>query len=206
MTVLVCEGASEVGLLRGLDQYRCGLDLASMMAAGASLVDAGGVSKIYRRVQAFETLGYRVAVLRDDDVQPDAGDENLFEMLGGSVFKWRAGRTLEDEIFASLSAPAVQKLLERAVDLHGAELVEAHLSSASSGTLSLVQCQTAFADTMRPHIAAAAQFKSGWFKTVSRMEDVARDIIGPNLATADPAYSKILDDLFKHLENHGAGD
>jgi putative ATP-dependent endonuclease of the OLD family len=205
ITVLVCEGASEVGLMRGLDQYRCSVGMSSIMAAGASLVDAAGVSKIYRRVEAFGALGYRVAVLRDDDVQPNAADEDMFEVLGGSVFKWRAGRTLEDELFASLSASAIQKLLAKAVELHDADRVEAHLATASGGTLSLAQCQTAFTDAMRPAIAAAAQFKkAGWFKSVSWMEEVARDIVGPDLATADPAYFKILDDLFKHLENKGA--
>lgn len=207
MIVLVSEGASEVGLMRGLDQYRCSLGMRSMMAAGASLVDAAGVNNIYKRVRAFEALGYRVAVLRDDDVQPDGDGESQFELLGGSVFKWRGGRTLEDELFASLSAPAIQKLLAKAVELHGADLVEAHLSTASGGTLSLAQCQTAFADVMRPQIATAAQFKkAGWFKSVSWMEEIARDIVGPDLATVDQTYFQILDNIFKHLENKGAGD
>jgi putative ATP-dependent endonuclease of OLD family len=206
-TILVCEGASEVGLIRGLDQYRCNVGMLSMMAAGASLVDAAGVSKIYKRVIAFEALGYRAAVLRDDDVQPDANDESLFEIMGGTVFKWRSGRTLEDELFASLSAAAIQKLLLKAVEYQGADLVEEHLSSASGGTLSLTQCQGAFADSMRSAIAKAAQFKkAGWFKSVSWMEEIAREIVGPDLESADPDYFKILVDLFRYLENPGAGN
>lgn len=203
-TVLVCEGASEVGLIRGLDQYRCDLGMRAMTAAGVSLVDAAGVSKIYKRVSAFEELGYRVAVLRDDDVQPDANDESMFEILGGEVFKWRAGRTLEDELFASLSAAAIQKLLLKAIDFQGQDLVEAHLITASGNTLTLAQCQGGFVDAMRPYIAKAAQTKkTGWYKSVTWMEEVAREVVGPDLAAADPAYFKIVDDIFKHLEKSG---
>lgn len=206
-TILVCEGASEVGLVRGLDQYRCSVGMLSMTANGAALVDAAGVSKIYKRVNAFEALRYRVAVLRDDDVQPDAGDESLFEVLGGKIFKWRAGRTLEDELFASLSAAAIQKLLLKAIEYQGADLVEAHLSSASGGTLSIAQCQAGFVDAMRPIMAQAAQSKkAGWFKSISWMEEIAREIVGPDLQNADQTYFKILDDLFRHLENSGAGN
>jgi len=201
-TILVSEGASEVGLMRGLDQYRCSQGRASMMAAGACLVDAGGVDNIYKRVNAFEALGYRVAVLRDDDAQPDTDAEEFFEMLGGTVFKWRPGRTLEDELFACLSADAIQKLLLKAIEYHGAERVEAHLSSASGNTLTLKLCQTRFTDAMRPVIAKAAQTKkNGWFKSVSWMEEIAREIVGPDLPTPDAAFVKILDDLFRHLEN-----
>lgn len=206
-TILVCEGASEIGLIRGLDQYRCSLGMQSITAAGASLVDAAGVSKIYKRVMAFDKLGYRVIVLRDDDVQPDAAEEGAFELLGGTVFKWRAGRTLEDELFGCLSASAIQKLIIKAMEYHGADLIEAQLSSASSNSLSLAQCQAGFVDAMRPVIAKAAQSKkAGWFKSVSWMEEVAREIVGPDLKNADQSYFKILNDLFRHLENPSAGN
>jgi len=203
-TILVCEGASEVGLIRGLDQYRCAQGSRAITAAGISLVDASGVSKIYKRVSAFDALGYRVAVLRDDDVQPEANDETNFEKLGGKVFKWRAGRTLEDELFACLTPTAIQKLLLKAIEFQGQELVEDHIKSASANALTLAKCQIEFTDAMRPTIAKAAQTKkAGWYKSVTWMEEVAKEIVGPDLATADKAYAKIVNDLFKHLEKSG---
>ena len=39
--VIVCEGASEVGLLRGVDQYRVKQGHSSLAAHGVALVDAG---------------------------------------------------------------------------------------------------------------------------------------------------------------------
>ena len=78
-SVIVCEGASEVGLLRGIDIYLARIERGRSLAArGVALVDAGGVSKIYPRAAAFVSLGYRVAVLRDDDAQPPAASEAGF--------------------------------------------------------------------------------------------------------------------------------
>ncbi|RYG30210.1 MAG: ATP-dependent endonuclease, partial [Burkholderiales bacterium] len=65
-SVVICEGASEVGLLRGIDLFRDAQDQVSLTAAGVAWVDAKGVSQIYGRANAFRNLGYRVAVLRDD--------------------------------------------------------------------------------------------------------------------------------------------
>jgi putative ATP-dependent endonuclease of OLD family len=137
-SVIVCEGASEVGLLRGLDLYLTRNDLApSLTARGVALVDAGGVTKLYGRVKAFVTLGYRTLALRDDDAQPLAADEAAFVAGGGKVVAWRPGRALEDELFACLPPEAVTALIERASEIHGEALIEDHIRSASGNTLSL---------------------------------------------------------------------
>ena len=74
----------------------------------------------------FVLLKYRVSVFRDDDKQPDESTENAFVDSGGSLFKWREGRALEDELFLSLTNVAVFKLIERAEELHGTELIDVH--------------------------------------------------------------------------------
>lgn len=54
-----------MGLLRGLDLHstRNGLG-PSLTARGVALVDAGGATKLYRRVNAFTALGYRTMAFR----------------------------------------------------------------------------------------------------------------------------------------------
>lgn len=186
-TVLICEGASEVGLLRGLDQFYVANNFLSMAAEGVALVDAGGCDNIYRRANAFAALEYDVAVLRDDDKQPLAATEQTFTAGGRPVFCWRPGRALEDELFASLSDLAVGRLLERAVALHGEEKVNANIGSASNGQLNLDGCRGSVDAASRTALALAAR-RSGWFKSVTWMEEVGRDIVGPDLANADAVF------------------
>lgn len=198
--VLVCEGASEIGLIRGLDLYSEGVGNQSLHAAGVSLVDAKGVSRIYGRARPFSLLGYRVAALRDDDVQPLPGDEAAFIGAGGSSFRWQHGRALEDELFASLNDVAVLALLAKAVDWLGDATVNAQLLNASGNTLGLAQCQAAVTPQSRLVMATASKSKQNdWFKSVSRYEEIGRDIVGPNLQMADAQFRSVIEAIWKWM-------
>jgi putative ATP-dependent endonuclease of OLD family len=189
LSVIVCEGASEVGLLRGMDLHRAGQREPSITAAGIAWVDAKGITQVYGRAAAFQALGYRVAVLRDDDAQPDAAEEAAFLANGGALFKWRDGCALEDELFRCLSDAAVTNLLGRAVELLDADLVDDHIRSASDGQHTYEACVFGLTPETRQTLGRAARSKKGsWFKSVSKMEEAARDIVFPNLATADAPF------------------
>ena len=210
-SVLMCEGASEVGLMRGLDQYLVAQGQPSISARGIALVDCGGGSadKPFERAQAFHKLGYRVAVLRDDDKKPTAGVEKSFVDAGGRAFSWRQDRALEDELFASLSDVAVSKMLDYAIELHGDAHIDDHINSATAGKLNLKEVQrellsgTPSAETRAALGRAARTKKAGWFKSVSWMEEVARSIVGPDLTGegVEEGFATILADVFVWTEN-----
>lgn len=197
-SVLICEGASEIGLLRGIDLYRVSQNEISLTALGMALVDAGGVNKIYGRAEVFVRQGYRTAAFRDDDAQPDIGSETDFKSMGGAIFKWRSQQALEEALFLGLSNAAVIKLLERAVDIHGEELIESHIKSVSKGDLSLADClsRTMTSSTRQLLAEAAKSKKNSWFKTVSWMEEAARDIIGPDLPHSAAEFRGTIDAVF----------
>jgi putative ATP-dependent endonuclease of OLD family len=201
-SILVCEGASEVGLIRGLDQYRTSQGKRSIMACGVAIVDGGG-NNTFRRAIAFRSLGYRVAVLRDSDVQPASGVEAVFtDGAGGQVFAWRAGCALEDELFLSLSDDAVMALLDKAVELKEDGLVDEHIKSASNNAKNLngIRMETltdGMSDERRAVLCQAAKCGKGWFKNVSAMGRIAREVIGPDLPNADGEFRAIIDKLFE---------
>lgn len=200
-TIIVCEGASEVGLVRGLDQYRWSIPMPSLAALGVALVDGGGADQLYKRAPVFQTLGYRTAVLRDDDVRPSPAEERAFTDKGGKLTVWRDGRTLEDELFLSLSDPAVAQLLAFAVDLHGDELVDAHIKGVSSNGLSLTACTARISEATRVALGKASRTKKGgWFKSVTWMEQAARDIVGPDLTNCDQEFAQAIYGLFAWME------
>jgi hypothetical protein len=197
-SVLVCEGASETGLMRGLDLWFSGQGSVSLNALGVAVVDAGGVSKIYGRANVIARLGYRVASLRDDDVQPDASEEQAFQFYGGAIFKWASGQALEHAIFHGVSDAAVHRLLERAIEIHGEELIADHISAASQGLITLAQCQGPVGLGTRQTLADASKWKkNAWFKTVTWMEEAARDIIGPDLPNATPAFQGVIGAIYQ---------
>jgi putative ATP-dependent endonuclease of the OLD family len=50
---------------------------------------------------------------------------------------------------------------------------------------------------------AARTRRAGWFKSVSWMEGVARDIVGPDLDDADPDFVALIDELFEWAGDGG---
>lgn len=190
---IVCEGATEEGLVRGLDQWFVSRGHQSIRARGVSLVNAGGVTTILSRAEPLQRLNYRVMVLRDDDRQPDAGQEEAFVNAGGFVVKWPELRTLEKELFNSLPDEGIQQLLAFAVEEHGEDLITANIVSAGS---TIERCRTSCNAPERVALGTAAGAKSGWFKTVSRMEEAAFTILGPHLEQSDPTLKVLVEQVF----------
>lgn len=204
-TVFVCEGASEVGLIRGLDQLRVANGHPSIAAYGCALVDGGG-NELFARALAFQALGYRVATLRDSDVHPTPEMETRFATAGGQTFRWREGHALEDEIFMTVSAQTVQKLLDLSIAAKEEVLINEHIKSASQNAKDLAtiraECAAGISAQSRAILGRAARFKGskGWFKSVGVMEEAARDIIGPDFPNAaDPAIGQLLNGMFKWI-------
>jgi putative ATP-dependent endonuclease of the OLD family len=204
LSVIICEGASEVGLIRGLDQYRTSNGHTAITARGTALADCGGgeADKPFGRAASFRNLGYRVAIVRDNDKKPTANVEAAFIAGGGKVVTWRDGRALEDELFLSLTNEGISKLIDRAVELHNEELVNEHIKSASQNTKDLTAIRAEALDSdiksaSRQILGKAARTKkAGWFKSITWMEEVARDIVGPDLEKADAGFREIVDDIF----------
>ena len=197
VSVVVCEGASEVGFIRGLDQYNTANGETSLSALGVELVDAGGCDHIYSRANAFRSLGYCVTVLRDDDKKPDAAVEAAFIEGAGPIHKWRDGCALEDELFDALPDKAVTALLDYAIQLHGNDLVGDHIKSISNGKVDLPGCQGKITPAVRAALAkACATHRAPWFKNVTAMERIGREIVGPVYKQCDEKFTKIVDGLF----------
>jgi len=202
-SVIVCEGASEVGLARGLDQYWLGQGAISFFALGGAYVDVGGSNpdRCYVRGAELLRLGYRVLVLVDADKAPTPEVAAAFHSAGGQSLTWRSGRALEDELFCSLGDDAIDALLSTACEAVGRDLVESHIASKSNGqrTLGAIEAESLIdriTEATKELLGAASQIRrGGWFKSVSTYQEIARDIVGPNLATAEAGFQAIVEQL-----------
>jgi len=200
-TVIVCEGASEVGFVRGIDLHRVSQDLSSIAAHGVSLVDGKGVNKILGTACAFQKLGYRVAILRDNDAQPDENKLKEFSRNGGKEFVWSTGNAIESEIFLNLSNDSVLALLDKAVELHGEELINQHIKSASNNNLELSSYKNQLTQQHRANLGKAAKSKNNsWFKNITDMEEVSRVIIATD-ANANAQFKSKIESIFKWAIN-----
>jgi putative ATP-dependent endonuclease of OLD family len=135
--------------------------------------------------------------------------ESKFTNNGGTVIAWRDGRALEDELFMSLSNEGIVGLIDRAIEIHGENTINAHIASRSTPnrTASTIRDEaesTGVSSESRQILANAAKIKrSGWFKSVTWMEDVAYDVVSQDLRTADAGFVAILDGLFRWCSSAG---
>lgn len=200
-SVVVCEGASEVGFARGLDQWWTSQGATSFLARGGSYFNSEGGSpdQCFTRAEVFLKLGYQVLVFVDADKPVlTAGLVARFLEAGGQYIMWRPGFALEDEIFRHLSDDSVDALLRKADEMVGRELMSEHIKSKSGGKVTLESIETArlfggYTPEIRALLGLAARnSKNGWFKSITGFEEVAKDIVGPGLATADPGFVQIV--------------
>ncbi|CAI2540083.1 Predicted ATPase [Serratia proteamaculans] len=205
-SVIVCEGASEVGLIRGLDHFWTNINGQSMLAAGTAYVNVGGgdPDRCFVRGLALRQLGYRVLVMVDADKPPTAATVQAYVDAGGEYITWRDGRALEDELFLSLPDTGVDALLQRAINLMEEDLVAAHIQAQSNGQLTLAHIRqqreligTPYPLETRQLLGMAARNRrNGWFKSVTKYEDVARDILGPHMPATDAVFRALIDRLY----------
>jgi hypothetical protein len=112
------------------------------------------------------------------------------------VFTWQSGYALEDELFMELPQDAVHRLLEMAVEKVGEPTADANIVSASGGHLTLADCREHLTADHRRALACAAKAKAGtWFKSVSDMEAVGREVVGPALPNAGESLRNTIEAL-----------
>lgn len=197
--VFVCEGASEVGIMRGLDRFlnRPGNSTTlpgGLLLHGIALVDGKG-SSAPSNALAFTKLGFKVALLRDSDVvkkKPkdkkkwDActAAEKEFTDNDGKVFCWEEGFHTEAAIFQYATNENVKDMLTYIKELWDEEKVAQdvanHGNGAKLGDMERTWQESDILDCDRAVIGLAAN-KASWFKRTDHFENLAHDILLPSI-------------------------
>ena len=192
--VLVCEGLTEQGLVRGLDLFEADHGRHSLALLGVSLVNGGGIPKAAQAALGLAGLGFRVALLRDSD--KTAPEEVAFAKAGGAVFCWKDGFATENQLFDSVPTYLLSKLLEIADAHHTADKVNAAFGSHSLKLDDIKTLRTCPGDEHRSVLAKAA--RSGeWFKRIDLGEDVGRIVVAPHLEACTGELKSTLKALMK---------
>jgi putative ATP-dependent endonuclease of OLD family len=198
--VIVCEGKSEMGFIRGFDQHSFQHGNVSMEALGTVLVDGGGAQRVLSPADELLRLGYNVSIFMDSDVPLAAADEEAFVSNGGTVFKWPNNCALEDAIFRCASGPIIENLLEYACSLSSGDKVDAQILTAAKAQFNLAQAKEwANTSTLAPEHAVilgrAARSGAGWFKKVAPYEHIAKNILAPQWASLHTDLTSITSSL-----------
>lgn len=179
--IIVCEGATEVGFLRGLDDHWTSAEgKGSFPYRGIALFDANGAGKVREIAENLKVLGYDIAVLADSDACAHFSDADaeVLRDTGITVIKWDGALSIEERVFTDLPWAGVTASFEaaRAIWDDDARLLDQVLAQYGDG---FDREFVAWADgpELRTALGRAAK-ASDWFKRQSWGREWATAISG----------------------------
>lgn len=202
--VVVCEGATEVGFVRGFDDHQVGKGKDPLSYHGVELLDARGAKNIKGLAKAFKALGYEVTVLADADSPENfsGADEDELVSLGVPVVTWGNKLSLEERAIQDLPWNAVLASVQLAKS-EFAYPVRDQVCSKLVDKIELAQEVQKWAESknLRTAIGLAAK-KCEWFKSISKGDRwfsvIALAYQDPEFATKDLAVK--LNELWMWVE------
>lgn len=199
-SIIVCEGKTEVGLLRTLKlKWQKDRGEAPIEHHGVTLVDGGG-SCAPRVATELGKLGYRTLLFRDSDRALGADESRAAAEANVTIVEWEGTTSTEERVLADVSAKGVQRVLDLAFELRGTASV---LDAISAQLTVRPPVPPSFSDwkvagKSRPELRAAiarAARDSKWFKNIEfgeRLgEIVAQELAGGMEAPTATALAEI---------------
>jgi len=198
-SVLVCEGKTEVGLVRGIDQYWVKNRLEPLATAGVWAMDGKGKDRAPNVAKYFRNLQYRVAIFLDNDKDPnDPTILTELKKLGVKILRWEKGKATEDVLFRDIGNAAVEYLVDLLKREEGLSTIPEQINSAANTKIVndwndlKNRCTDA---TIRGHLATCAK-KHDWIKTRQTLSElVGLEVLAPNITKLKGANAACIKEL-----------
>lgn len=121
--VIVCEGKTEVGFLRALDNYLFETKGTRLAHFGVGVVFGDGGNNFFKLAKLMKTCGYDTSLLMDSDISEEESAKEEMSKMGISVFSWSQGNSIEEQIFEDVSLDCVEELIDAAINNKGKDSV-----------------------------------------------------------------------------------
>lgn len=194
--VIVAEGPTEIGLVRGLDYFWVGCRQNPLSLEGIAISDGGGIPQAASRASAFARLGYRTLLLMDSDRPLTPAERAPLDQADVSIISWAGGQATEDALFNGLAWSDVLRLVEIAEEIWGEVHLDQGLRSVSEGRIGLEDCRRADNPGHRAFLAVASK-QQGWFKRIDFGERVGQEVLGPGYGRAAPQLRATVDEIYR---------
>lgn len=127
--LIVCEGKTECGFIKALDDYvdrTFGYRLA-YKGIGTAM---GGGENTFKYAETFRDCGYTISIFMDSDKAEEKKEKNRYRFIEGiQIFDWEEPNSIEQQLFMDLPDILVQQLLDIAVNEKGVETIRGALQT-----------------------------------------------------------------------------
>lgn len=221
--IIVCEGKTEIGLLRSLDEKLFTKTGTRFAHFGVGTALGGGGNKFFLLARLLKTCGYDCCILMDSDIDNEEAEKEEVEKLGIKVFCWEKGNAIEEQLFQDASIQCAEQLIAYAVEMKGIQSVEAHLNNefedeakeyqVEDGTVILCGNDKGEVsiDVLR-RIGKVAkgklnkkknQVEGAWFKRIDRGQDIGNIVFSSKDQLEEGSYFiRIVNGILKWVTGH----
>ena len=182
--VILCEGATEYGIIRALDHYLQKEGKLGLSARSIAVVDSKGGDNFYRYAIWLSTKGFDVITFNDDDNKSILSSKEEAISAGVRMAICDAGNALEQQLFNDASWSIIIELVYLAKDI----LSEEAIVSCLDGIQSISDLNSLIDERqldIRQKLGTQSK-KKGWYKNVtdgeslgellfSNMENIEKD-------------------------------
>ena len=113
--IIVCEGATEIGFCRAINQFRIDSGKESVACKGVRFADGTG-NGMSGYVTGFNNLSYPTALLCDSDCKEVNNCKQQFKHAGIEVIDCNEDNSIEQQVFNDAPWNAVKELIQVAIN------------------------------------------------------------------------------------------
>jgi len=160
--IIVCEGATEIGICRALDNHLISKGKNNLALLGIALADGSG-SNFAEYCEKFNKAGFDVCVFCDSDDESINNKKQFLKGLGISIVDCENNNAVEQQLFNDLPWDKVLGLVYHAIE----EKSEKSILCAIGETV--LDLKNSDNSCMRSRLGLAAK-KENWFKRIDHGE------------------------------------
>jgi hypothetical protein len=179
--VVVCEGKTELGVLRAMESHWAAQHGSRPMAHVGGVLALGNGTQTGARAMAFRQLGFPTAVLADSD-KPLEPPGDVLEDQGATVITWSDETAIESRICQDLPWPGFVELMALACELRTTSAVRDAVNARlvtfaiAGDDPDLWHVEGSTESQLRLAFATSAQ-KNNWFKRVDLGQAVGEIVL-----------------------------
>lgn len=113
--IILCEGATEVGIVRGVNNFNYSIGDFRFSNNGVRYLDCNGDSKILKFIEVFKNKEYEIFVFCDSDNDGNSTIQTLKKIIkDGKIdsVQCEPGKAIEHQIFSDLDFDSIKKIFE----------------------------------------------------------------------------------------------
>ena len=176
--LLICEGATEIGICRAMNVWREKQDKLNLACLGIRLVDGRGENMI-RYCELFKSLNYEICLFCDSDVTKINDKKQGLKDKGIAIVDCSDGNSIEQQIFNDINWDTVKQIITyRLVDSekNDIDIFESVNSKLQDKINYSVDWKETESNELRKAMGDAAA-KMGWFKNQTHGEAIGEIVL-----------------------------